>query len=132
MKKMRDAIIIMQKQRALITCTNNFHFDWPSVSFLCSLTYQNAWFVTSFCSKLPLFCIVLTENCISLNQSQWRNFFMYIISYVKHRIRTEPGQAVSTRQSHIHSCFSSLDDTSFLHPSSSPCPVGFVSLGYFV
>ena len=29
----------------------------------------------------------------------------------------------------IHSCFSSLDDTSFLHPSSSPCPVRFVSLG---
>ena len=30
-------------------------FDWPSVSFLWSLTNQNAWFVTSFCTKLTLF-----------------------------------------------------------------------------
>ena len=35
--------------------------------------------VTTFCTELPLFCIVLTENCISLNQSEWRIFFMYII-----------------------------------------------------
>ena len=31
----------------------------------------------------------------------------------------------------IHSCFSSLDYNSLLHPSST-CPVRFVSLGYFV
>ena len=35
----------------------NKRFDWPSVSFW-SLTNQNAWFVSSFCTELTLFCTV--------------------------------------------------------------------------
>ena len=49
--------------------------------FLCSLTNPNAWFVSSFCNELPLFCSVSPENCISLSQSEWRNFPMYIIRH---------------------------------------------------
>ena len=33
-----------------------------------------------FCTQLPFFCTVLPKNCISLSQSQSRNFFMYIIT----------------------------------------------------
>ena len=47
---------------------------WLAIcKFLWSLTNQNAWFVSSF-----LHC--LKKNSITLNQSKWRNFFMYIIS----------------------------------------------------
>ena len=54
---------------------------WLALSeFLCLLANQNVTFVTLFCTKLPFFCTVLPKNCISLSQSQWRNFFMYIIS----------------------------------------------------
>ena len=52
-------------------------FGWPSYIF--GYLRGNLHCVTSFCTELPLFCIVLPENCISLNQSEWRNFFMYII-----------------------------------------------------
>ena len=48
--------------------------------FLWSLTNQNAWFVSSFCTELTLFCTVFEKNCTALNQSKWRNFFMYIIT----------------------------------------------------
>ena len=40
--------------------------------FFLSLTNQNAWFVTSFCTELTFFCT-------ALNQSEWINFVMYII-----------------------------------------------------
>ena len=36
-----------------------------------------------FCTKLPFFCTVLPKNCISLSQSQSRNFFVYIIRHGK-------------------------------------------------
>ena len=53
---------------------------WLALSeFLCLLANQNVTFVTLFCTKLPFFCTVLPKNCISLSQSQSRNFFMYII-----------------------------------------------------
>ena len=63
---------------------------WLALSeFLCLLANQNVTFVTLFCTQLPFFCTqlpffctVLPKNCISLSQSQWRNFFMYIISMV--------------------------------------------------
>ena len=51
--------------------------------FLCLLANQNATFVTLFCTQLPFFCTVLPKNCISLSQSQSRNFFMYIINALK-------------------------------------------------
>ena len=62
---------------------------WLALSeFLCLLTNQNVTFVTLFCTKLPFFCTqlpffctVLPKNCLSLSQSQWRNFFTYIIKY---------------------------------------------------
>ena len=47
---------------------------------LCSLSNQNACFITFFCIQLPLFCTVLRKNCTVLNQSESSNFFMYIIS----------------------------------------------------
>lgn len=37
--------------------------------------------LTLFCTELTLFCTELTENCVHLNQSELRNFFMYIIQY---------------------------------------------------
>ena len=49
---------------------------WLAIcKFLRSLTNQNAWFVSSFCTELTIFCT-------ALNQSKWRNFFMYIITTV--------------------------------------------------
>ena len=33
-----------------------------------------------FCTELSLFCTVFEKNCTALNQSKWRNFFMYIIN----------------------------------------------------
>ena len=47
--------------------------------FLWSLTIQNAWFVSSFCSELTLLHCFKAKNCTALNQSEWINFFMYII-----------------------------------------------------
>ena len=56
---------------------------WLAIcKFLWSLTNQNAWFVSSFCTELTLFCTVFEKNCTALNQSKWRNFFMYIIIVV--------------------------------------------------
>ena len=53
---------------------------WSAIcKFLWSLTNQNAWFVSSFCTELTLFCTLFERNCTALNQSKWRNFFMYII-----------------------------------------------------
>ena len=53
---------------------------WLAISkFLWSLTNQNAWFVSFFCTELTLFCTVFEKNCTALNQSKCRNFFMYII-----------------------------------------------------
>ena len=53
---------------------------WLAIcKFLWSLTNQNAWFVSSFCTELTLFCTVFEKNCTALNQSNRRNFFMYII-----------------------------------------------------
>ena len=34
------------------------------------------------CTRLTLFCIILPENCIYLNQSELSNFFMYVIIMV--------------------------------------------------
>ena len=48
-----------------------------------SLINQNAWFVSSFCTELTLFCAVLAKNCTALNQLEWRNFFRYIIRLKK-------------------------------------------------
>ena len=55
---------------------------WLAIcEFLWSLTNQNAWFVSSFCTEFEtLFYTVKKINCTALNQSEWRNFFMYIIS----------------------------------------------------
>ena len=45
---------------------------------LCSLTNQNACFITFFCVQLPLSCTVW-KNCTVLSQSALSIFFMYII-----------------------------------------------------
>ena len=47
-------------------------FCFPLYTF-CEIR-QNAQFGTSFCTELPLFCIALTEYCISFNQSERRSF----------------------------------------------------------
>ena len=47
-------------------------------SMICNLHRIN-----TFCTELPLFCTVLTKNCISFNQSEWRNFFMFIINIIR-------------------------------------------------
>ena len=53
---------------------------WLAIcELLCSLTTQNACFITFFCIQLPLFCAVLRINCTVLSQSESSNFFMYII-----------------------------------------------------
>ena len=53
--------------------------------FLCLSANQNVTFVSLFCTKLPFFCTVLPKNCISLRQSQSRNFLMYIINSKMHQ-----------------------------------------------
>ena len=54
---------------------------WLAIcELLCSLSNQNACFITFFCIQLPLFCTVLRKNCNVLNQSESSNFFMYIIT----------------------------------------------------
>ena len=55
-------------------------FDWLSVSFFDYLPIRMSGFSLFFCNELTLFCIVLPENCIYLNQSELSNFFMSIIS----------------------------------------------------
>ena len=60
---------------------------WLALSeFLCLLDNQTVTFVTLFWTKLPfflpLFWTVLPKNCISLSQSQSRNFFIFIIKFV--------------------------------------------------
>ena len=54
-------------------------FDWLSVSFFDYLPIRMSGFFLFFCTELTLFCIVLPENCIYLNQSELSNFFMSII-----------------------------------------------------
>ena len=49
--------------------------------FLWSLTNQNAWFLSSFCTELTLLHFFSKKKCTVLNQSEWENFFMYIIRY---------------------------------------------------
>ena len=57
---------------------------WLAIcKFLWSLTNQNAWFVSSFCIELTLFCTVLKKNCTALNQSEWRNF-LYLLNCLPH------------------------------------------------
>ena len=64
------------------------HKIWLVIcNFLWSLTNQNAWFVSSFCTELTLFCTVFEKNCTALNQSKWRNFFMYIINKISSMYR---------------------------------------------
>ena len=49
---------------------------WLAIcELLCSLTNQNACFITFFCIQLPLFCTVLRKNCTVLSQSESSNFF---------------------------------------------------------
>ena len=87
--------MVQQKERTRITqsgknCTINCAMQglrliwkqkiWLAIcEFLWSLTNQNVWFVSSFCTELTLFCTVFKKNCTALNQSEWKNFFMYII-----------------------------------------------------
>ena len=55
---------------------------WLAIyELLCSLTNQNACFITFFCIQLPLFCTVLRKSCTVLSQSESSNFFMYINKY---------------------------------------------------
>ena len=60
----------------------NKRFDWPSVSFFDHWPIRMLGFVSLFCTELTLFCIVFEKNSTALNQSKWRNFFMYIIIVV--------------------------------------------------
>ena len=52
-----------------------FHCLW-------SLTNHSAWFVTSFCNEITVFCSVKKN---ALNQSDWKNFLMYIINWKTHQ-----------------------------------------------
>ena len=40
------------------------------------------WLLINNIHELTLFCTVFEKNCTALNQSKWRNFFMYIIRNV--------------------------------------------------
>ena len=64
--------MVKQKKRTCITQSGK--------NYGINCANQNAWFVSSFCAELILFCTVFEKNCAALNQSKWRNFFMYIIS----------------------------------------------------
>ena len=86
--------MVKQKKRTCITQSGKFcaiqgvrliwkQKIWSAIcKFLWSLTNQNAWFFSSFCTELTLFCTVFEKNCTALNQSKWRIFFMYIISAI--------------------------------------------------
>ena len=51
---------------------------WLAIcELLCSLTNQNACFISFFRIQLPLFSTVLRKNCTVLSQSESSNFFMY-------------------------------------------------------
>ena len=49
----------------------------------CSMICNLHWCYT-FCTELPLFCIVFTESCISLNESEWRKFLICIVLILLH------------------------------------------------
>ena len=65
--------MVKQKKRTCITQSGkNYAINW------------NAWFVTSFCTELTLVhCFWKKKNCTALDQSEWRNFFMYIMNSFK-------------------------------------------------
>ena len=81
-------LIIMQSRKKLgHNCTiQGARLIWKQeiwlaiCELLCSLTNQNACFITFFCIQLPLFCTVLRKNCTVVSQSESSYFFMYIIS----------------------------------------------------
>ena len=63
---------------------------WLAICELpCSLTNQNACFITFYCIQLPLFCTVLRKNCTVLSQSKSSNLIMYIIKSVIIRVITK-------------------------------------------
>ena len=86
-QKKRTHITQSRKNCAINCAINGVRLIWKQkiwlaiFDFLWSLTNQNAWFVSSFCAELTLFCTVFKRNCPALNQSEWRKFFMYIIMY---------------------------------------------------
>ena len=95
MKKFRDGYIIKQKKRTRITqsgkncAIQGVRLIWKQkiwlaiCEFLWSLTNQNAWFVSSFCTELTLFCTVFKKKKAKKNAllltDQMEKFFMYII-----------------------------------------------------
>ena len=63
---------------------------WLAIcEFLWSLTNQNAWFVTSFCSELTIFCTVLKKECTALN-NQNGEIFACILLDTKFECFTSP------------------------------------------
>ena len=86
-QKKRTRITQSGKNCAINCAIQGVRLNWKQkiwlaiCEFLWSLTNQNAWFVSSFCTELTLFCTVFKKNCTALNQSEWRIFFMYIIRY---------------------------------------------------
>ena len=67
---------------------------WLAIcELLCSLTNENACFITFFCIQLPLFCTVLRKTCSVLSQSESSHFFMYIISSKNRKIVPYHGSA---------------------------------------
>ena len=85
-QKDRTRIAQSGKNCAINCATQGLRFIWKQkiwlaiYEFLWLLTNQNAWFVSSFCTELTLFCTVFEKNCSALNQLEWGNFFMYISS----------------------------------------------------
>ena len=57
----------------------NKRLDWPSVSFFDHWPIRMLGLFLLFALNY-LFCTVFEKNCTALNQSKWRNFFMYIIN----------------------------------------------------
>ena len=58
------------KRRALGT---KMRVTFDCLSVILTLTNQTAWFVSSFCTELPLFC-TLPENSVSLSKSEQTHF----------------------------------------------------------
>ena len=92
-------------------------FDWLSVSFFDCLPIRMSGFLLFFCPELTLFCIVLPENCIYLNQSELSNFSCLLL--VRKSYAWFQNWTSAQRQFDLISdqnCTTRGSITTFLHP----------------
>ena len=84
-KKKRTCFTLSGKNYAINCAIQGVRLIWKQkiwlaiCKFLWSLTNQNAWFVSSFCTEITIFCTVFEKTALLLTNQNGEIFFMYII-----------------------------------------------------